>query len=123
MSDVDPRPAPAMNYGSPHPPATNGQAVASLVLGLVSLVLMCIWYIALPCGILAIVFGCIARGNAKRGAPRGGMATAGLVLGIFGVVLPVLLVLGVLALIGIGGPTFIEEMQKAAQEAQQNAGP
>ncbi len=123
MSDVDPPPAPAMDYAGPQPPATNGQAVASLVLGLVSLVLMCVWYIALPCGILAIVFGVLGRGSAKRGAPRGGMATAGLILGILGVVIPLMLVLGVLALIGIGGPSILEEIQKAAQEAQQNAAP
>ena len=36
---------------------SNGMATAALVLGLVSVVLMCIWYVAIPCGILAIVFG------------------------------------------------------------------
>lgn len=50
----------------------NGMAVASLVLGLVGLFLL-----AIPCGILAIVFATLSK---KKG--KSGMATAGLILGI-----------------------------------------
>jgi len=51
-------------------PATNGFAIASLVLGLVGL------------SVLAIVFGHISRSQVKRTGEGGwGLATAGLILG------------------------------------------
>jgi len=62
----------------------NGIAVASLVLGIVSIVFSWIWFLALPAGIVAIVLGVKAR---KLGGPKAGMATAGLVMGIIGTVL------------------------------------
>ncbi len=34
-----------------------GLSIAAMVLGIISVALFCIWYIALPCAILAIVFG------------------------------------------------------------------
>ena len=65
----------------------NGLAVAGFVLGITSVV-FCWWGIfALVQVILAITFGAIGRGNAKRGAPHSGLATAGLILGIVGAVL------------------------------------
>ncbi len=100
----------------------NGMAVAALVLGLVSIVLMCIWYIAIPCGILAVIFGIIGRKNASEGASGRGMATAGLILGIAGLVLPVLLIVGCLAFLGIGGEAMIEELQKAAEQIEASQG-
>lgn len=51
---------------------SNGMAVASMVLGLVGLIIF-----AIPCGILATVFAGVSK---KKG--KSGMATAGLVLGI-----------------------------------------
>ncbi len=61
---------------------TNGMAVASLVCGILSLVLICFGmfaWIGLILGILAIVFGVVAN---KKG--KDGKATAGLVMGIVG---------------------------------------
>ncbi len=55
----------------------NGLAVAALILGIMSLVLFCMWHIAMPCAVLAVIFGAIARGAARRdGGGGGGMATA-----------------------------------------------
>ena len=34
-----------------------GFSIAALVLGIIAIVLCCIWYISIPCGILAIIFG------------------------------------------------------------------
>ena len=53
-----------------------GLSIASMVLGLVGLVVF-----ALPCGILAIIFSILCK---KKGGK--GFATAGLVLGIIDVV-------------------------------------
>jgi Domain of unknown function (DUF4190) len=85
-----PAPAPA-SASAPMPPpyvpvtggpvpsrATNGLAVAALVLGI-------LWLCAVG-SILAIVFGLVALGQIKRSAQDGkGLAIAGLVLGIVGV--------------------------------------
>lgn len=69
-----------------------GLSIASMVLGIVALVCCCIWYISIPCSILAIVFAIIGK---KKGGK--GMATAGLVLGIISVALYALL-----TLLGVG---------------------
>lgn len=55
---------------------SKGQSIASMVLGLVGLLIF-----ALPCGILAIIFSALGK---KKGGK--GFATAGLVLGIIDVV-------------------------------------
>lgn len=57
-----------------------GFSIASMVLGIISIVLFCIWYLSIPCAILAIIFGIVGM---KKGAK--GMAIAGLVLGIIAV--------------------------------------
>lgn len=61
---------------------SKGMSIAALILGIVSLVMLCIWYISIPCSILAIIFGILGR---KKGGK--GMGTAGLVLGIITVAL------------------------------------
>lgn len=62
-----------------------GMAIASLVLGIVSAVFSCLWFISIPCAIIAIILGILANKAGKIG-----MATAGLVLGIIGIVFTVL---------------------------------
>ena len=57
----------------------NGKATASLVLGILSLILCC-----LPLGIIGIVMGVQARNAMPEGAPGRGKATAGLVCSIIG---------------------------------------
>ena len=93
MSYSEPPPPPPQ-YGAPVPPAggmpptNSGKAVASLVLGIVGLI--CSGCLVLS--ILAIVFGVLAKneirdsGGAKKGA---GMAQAGFILGIVGIVLAI----------------------------------
>lgn len=71
-----------------------GFSIASLVLGIVSIVLCCIWYISIPSAIMAIIFGILGK---KQGGK--GMATAGLVLGIIGVALVIIYLLFLGALI------------------------
>ncbi|WP_194201859.1 DUF4190 domain-containing protein [Glycomyces albidus] len=77
-------------YGAPGPygpQLPKGQAVASMVLGIVAAVFLCIPYaggfIALVCGIIAAILGGIAMKKANQGLAGGkGMAITGLVLGI-----------------------------------------
>ena len=86
----------------PPPPATpspivaelpQGMAIASMVLGIVSVVLFCAWPISIPCAIVGLILGLIAGGKAKRGAARGrGMATAGVITSAIAIVLAVLVI-------------------------------
>ena len=74
---------------------SKGLSIASMVLGIVSVALCCIWYLAIPCAILAIIFAIIGR---KKGGK--GMATAGLVLGIVALAIDVVIVVGLIGLAG-----------------------
>ncbi|WP_078863788.1 DUF4190 domain-containing protein [Streptomyces sp. AcH 505] len=68
----------------------NGMGTASLVLGIIGLVLSWYWIAALPLGIVAICLGVAGRRRAAQGqADNRGSATAGMVLGIVAVVLAV----------------------------------
>lgn len=64
----------------------NGLNIASLVLGIVSIVLWCMWYISIPCSILALIFGII--GIKKHGK---GLAITGIVTGAISLAIWVLL--------------------------------
>ena len=68
------QPAQSPNFAPVGVPG-KGFAIASLILGIVSLIIA-----ALPCGTMAVIFAVLAK---KKGF-TGGMATAGLVLGIIG---------------------------------------
>jgi len=65
-------------------PKPNGIAVASFVLGLISVPLFPLGWILGP---VAILLGVTGRRNAKGGAPYGAQATWGLVLGGTGSIL------------------------------------
>ena len=104
-----PPPPPGYGGGPPPPPTfpsvqpglqpqrTNGLSIASLVLGILSIPLVCSYGIV---AILAIVFGHVALSQIKRsmGAQSGrGMAIAGLVCGYIGLALVVLLIVALVA--------------------------
>lgn len=93
-----PQPSPAAGAAAPAPSAavpTDGKAIASLVLGLLGLVI-CI------AGIPAIILGHIARSNIQKskGQLQGeGMATAGMVLGYLTVVaIPFFVIIAAIAI-------------------------
>ncbi len=66
---------------------SNGKATAALVLGIVSLIGICIPIAGIICGIVAIVLAMMAK---KEGV-TGGKQTAGLVLGIIGIILGIVM--------------------------------
>lgn len=75
-------------------PMHNGFGVAALVLGIVSIPAGGI-VVGIVFGILAVVFGVLGQGRVKRGeANNGGVAIAGLITGILGIVIS----LGILVL-------------------------
>ncbi|AXE23222.1 hypothetical protein C0216_06930 [Streptomyces globosus] len=70
----------------------NGFGVAALVLGIVAVVGCALNFIAVGLGVAAIVFGVLGRSRAARGeATNGGMALAGLILGVTGALLGALM--------------------------------
>jgi Domain of unknown function (DUF4190) len=109
MSQVNPGYAPAG-------PKSSGLAIASMVLGIISIVLFCVYYLAFPCAVLALVFGVIARSKISRGeGSGGGMAMAGIICGLISIVLASTLLIVGLSLLHYGAPA----LQKAAQQMQQ----
>ncbi len=81
---------PQQYYMQPRPPGS-GMAVASMVLGIISLALFCASYIAIPCAIVAIVLGVVARKRVLAGTGSGkGMATAGIICGVISAALSLL---------------------------------
>ncbi len=91
---------------SGQPPATNGVAVAAMIIGILSLLVAWIPFVGLlgvVGGFLAVVLGLIGRGRAKRVANGGALAITGLVtgalavlVGIASTVLPVLFFQGMI---------------------------
>ncbi len=83
-----PQPGPGMTPPAQVPARSrNGMAVASLVLGITGLVssfLLVLGLLTLAQTVLAIVFGSRGLTQARQGAGRKGMATAGLVCGLVG---------------------------------------
>lgn len=78
--------------------APDGNAVASLILGILGITV-----IPLICSILAVILGRASIRDAhKRGERRSAMATAGVILGWIGVAVPV-----VLAILLVGGRWWI----------------
>lgn len=72
----------------------NGMAVGGMVLGIVSTVLSCIWFLAIPCGIVGCALSAVGLRKAKQRNGSGhGMAVAGVVLSIIGVLLAILFVI------------------------------
>ncbi|MFF4662677.1 DUF4190 domain-containing protein [Streptomyces sp. NPDC001282] len=92
--------APAPQYGYPGytgypqaawgtPPPANGMGTAAMVLGILSLCLLCMWGIpGIVLGVLALIFGILGRKRAGRGeANNSGQALAGIIMGSVGLVL------------------------------------
>ena len=98
-------PAQPGGYGQPGPhggaPARrNGLGTAALVLGILA-VLTC-WTVigGIVLGLAAVVLGVLGRGRAKRReADNGGMALAGIITGVIGIVLAALLIVAGVSLL------------------------
>lgn len=115
MSQVPP--GQPMNYSQP-PQQSVALAVTSMVLGILSIALFCAWYLSIPLGIVAIVLGVVAGGKIRRGEAGGaGMAKAGLITGIIGVIISAIIAVAVFA-----GFNFLrgkaQELQKKAEQMQ-----
>jgi len=69
-----------------------GLAIASMVLGIISLAMFCAWYLSIPCAIVGATLGGVAISKANRGEMGGkSMATAGLVCSIVSIALDIVI--------------------------------
>lgn len=82
------RPGQSGSYGA----GKEGFAIASLVLGILSLPLFCFWCLGIPCGVLAIIFGVLGKDSSQRG-----LAIAGIVMGCISVAIAIFFVFLVFA--------------------------
>ncbi|UNO41599.1 DUF4190 domain-containing protein [Streptomyces sp. MST-110588] len=98
-----------------HQAARNGLGTAALVLGLIGalsgLIPLFFWLAGLL-GLLALIFGLVGRGRAKRGeATNKGMATAGALLGLASLILSI-----------VGMSIFFKAAKDAVDEINKTVG-
>src|SRR4051794_6025673 len=77
-------------------PESIGMSVAGMVLGIISVVIFCLWFISIPLAIMAIIFGSIGVNQGGKG-----MGIAGIVCGIACIVIVL-----VFFLIGLTTPAW-----------------
>jgi hypothetical protein len=111
-------PPPPMPYaGYPAPPTgpRNGLGVAALVLAIVGLVLC--WTVAggIILGLCAVIIGFVARGRVTHGeATNGGVAIAGIVLGILAIIVSLVFIpIYIAAFQEVGGGDYMDCLSKA----------
>lgn len=89
-------------YPQPQVPG-KGMGIASMVLGIISLVLFCIWYLAIPCAIIGVALGGAGASKAKEVGAKNGMATAGITCSCIALGIAILfLILGLIGLAEMG---------------------
>ena len=71
-------------------------SISSLVLGIISIITALFYYLSIPTGILAIVFGAISTNKSKSKLGR-----AGLITGIVGVSICVFLYISIIIIISL----------------------
>ena len=99
-------------YGQP--PKSQGLAITSMILGILSIVTFCIVYLSIPLGLTAVILALVARPKIARGEAGGrGMATAGLITGAIGLLLAIAIL--------IAGAVFGTKLVNWAEQQQQKA--
>lgn len=88
----------------------HGYAVASLVLGIISVVLCCCTWVGIICGIIGLVLAVVA----KKAGNTESICKAGLILSIIGIALSVILLIISFAVAGTPAyQQFLEKIQRA----------
>ena len=63
--------------------SVSGFSIAALVLGIISIVLWCLWFASIPCAILAIIFGAISLRKTGKALSITGMVTGIVSIGLW----------------------------------------
>ena len=122
MSQVPPpMGTPPAGYPTPGANKPQGLAIGALICGILSLVTalaVCLWFLSIPLGVVAIILGVMAGGKAKRGEAGGaGLAKTGMILGIVGIVLSIVIFAGC-RVAGTKLQEEIERQQKILEDQQ-----
>ena len=106
----------AASYSTTAPPS-NTLALVSMILGIAGIILnCCCWPLSVALGIAAIITGIIGLNKVKNGTGSGkGMALAGLICGIVGIVLGIAMVVFSL-LVDQNMPDIMEQIQQMQQQ-------
>lgn len=99
MTEIPPPPPMGMPAGNEPHPQGKGMAIASVIVGIVSVALCLYWFISVPAGIVAVVLGVLAR---KRGVGAG-LALGGIITGAVGFVFGL-----VIAILSFAGGGFLD---------------
>ncbi|NVN50914.1 DUF4190 domain-containing protein [Mycolicibacterium hippocampi] len=108
-------------YGGYPPPAPaapkNGLGTASLVVAIISLFSV-VGGVVL--GVVAVILGFLGRGRVKRGeANNGGIAMAGIVLGVLSIVVSVVAIaIAVWGFREVGGTDYVDCLSRAGSDQQ-----
>lgn len=95
-------------YGNePATETPSGMAIAGMVLGILSMLCCCIWYVSAILAILALVFSIITVAKNKPGK---GMAIAGIVCGAIGLIMAIVVVIGVIGYTRTMSPKDLQNM-------------
>ncbi len=82
-----------------------GLCITSLVLGIVTIAFIWLWYVSIPCGVLAIIFGVLGRKGEEKG-----MAIAGIATGAIGLVISIVLLIVLICGITTGLTKILENL-------------
>jgi hypothetical protein len=112
-----------MGYQAPQPQQSQGLAIGALVCGIISIVTVCLWFLAIPLGIVAVILGIVGKGKAQRGEAGGqGLAKTGMILGVIGVALSLILHIALFAgvsFLGSHAEQWEKDLQQKAKEMEQ----
>jgi hypothetical protein len=86
-SEYPAAPPPSYGYPQPQQQPGNGFAIASLVCGIIGLIIF-----GIILGPLAVIFGGVGLSRANRGASGKGLAIAGLVMGTIATIAAIVLI-------------------------------
>lgn len=89
-------------YNAPAKPKQNGKGIASMVLGIVSLITWCCW-IGIATGVIGLILGIFSK---KEKPENNGMATAGIIMSVIAIALFVVITVLAVVLSITGDSTY-----------------
>jgi len=94
------------------PQQGNGLAVAGMVLGIVAMVMLCVWYVSFPCAIIGLALSVLGlKRSRETGGAGSGMAKAGLILSIIALSLAAIII--IMLLVGVALLPWQQMMEEA----------
>lgn len=85
-------------YGAPPGGGSNGLAIGALVVGIIGLITVWVPFLGIVLGLVALVLGIVGRKKANETGVGGGMAIAGLIMGVLAILGGILWIVFVAAL-------------------------